>query len=75
MHDSKFNHKTNTTMKAIDFLTVTKTKKTRKEAARELWAIYCAYEVRPVKLATIYRRIWFDGSNWRLIGYAHDYTA
>lgn len=30
--------------------------KTRKEAARELWAIYCAYEVRPVKLATIYRR-------------------
>lgn len=24
MHDSKFNHKTNTTMKAIDFLTVTK---------------------------------------------------
>lgn len=18
---------------------------------------------------------WFDGSNWRLIGYAHDYTA
>ena len=49
--------------------------KTRKEAARELWAIYCAYEVRPVKLATIYRRIWFDGSNWRLIGYAHDYAA
>lgn len=25
--------------------------KTRKQAARELWAIYCAYEVRPVKLA------------------------
>lgn len=49
--------------------------KTRKEAARELWVIYCAYEVRPVKFATIYRRIWFDGSNWRLIGYAHDYTA
>ena len=52
-----------------------KAMKTRKEAARELWAIYCAYEVRPVKLATIYRRIWFDGSNWRLIGYAHDYAA
>lgn len=49
--------------------------KTRKEAARELWVIYCAYEVRPVKFATIYRRIWFDGSHWRLIGYAHDYTA
>lgn len=49
--------------------------KTRKEAARELWAIYCAYEVPPVKLATIYRRIWFDGSNRRLIGYAHDYIA
>lgn len=29
----------------------------------------------PVKLDTIYRRIWFDGSNWRLIGYAHDYIA
>lgn len=69
LHDSKFNHKTNTIMKA------TLAMKTRKEAARELWAIYCAYEVRPVKLATIYRRIWFDGSNWRLIGYAHDYTA
>ncbi len=52
-----------------------KTTKTRKQAARELWETYCAYEVRPVKLATIYRRIWFDGYNWRLIGYAHNYIA
>lgn len=29
LHDSKFNHKTNTTMKAIDFLTVTKTNEVR----------------------------------------------
>lgn len=29
MHDSKFNHKTNTTMKAIDFLTVTKMNEAR----------------------------------------------
>ena len=29
MHDSKFNHKTNTIMKAIDFLTVTKTNEVR----------------------------------------------
>lgn len=35
--------------------------KTRKEAARELWAIYCAYEVRPVKLATIYRNCFAAG--------------
>lgn len=49
--------------------------KTKKQIARELWEIYCAYEVRPVKLATIYRRIWFDGHNWRLTGYAHDYIA
>lgn len=29
LHDSKFNHKTNTIMKAIDFLTVTKTNEVR----------------------------------------------
>lgn len=29
LHDSKFNHKTNTTMKAIDFLTVTKMNEAR----------------------------------------------
>lgn len=52
-----------------------KTTKTRKQAARELWETYCAYEVRPVKLATIYRRIWFDGYNWIPMGYAHNYTA
>jgi len=52
-------------------------RKTRKAAAVELMAIYNAYEVRKVSFATIYRRIWRDSrtGNWRLIGYAHDYTT
>ena len=52
-----------------------KTMKSRKEAARELYNIYNSYEVRPVKLATIYRRIYRDGDNWKLVGYAHGYTC
>lgn len=47
----------------------------RIEAARELHKIYNSYEVRPVKLITIYRRVWFDGINWRLYGYAHNYIV
>lgn len=49
--------------------------KSRKEAAAELLHVYNKYEVRPVKLATIYRRIWWDGYNWRLSARAHDYTC
>ena len=49
--------------------------KSRKDAARELCGVYNNYEVRPVKLATIYRRIWWDGYHWRLNGYAHDYVC
>ena len=50
--------------------------KTRKEAAEELAALYNSIEPRPVKLTTIYRKIWRNASgNWRLIGRAHDYTA
>ena len=48
--------------------------KTRKEAAEELNAIYNSYEVRKNTVKTTYKKIWFDGYNWRLIGYAHDYT-
>lgn len=73
--EDQVSHPSNLMRQTFEAMKKSQTKKTRKEAARELWAIYCAYEVRPVKLATIYRRIWFDGSNWRLIGYAHDYTA
>ena len=45
------------------------------EAARELHAIYNGYEVRKVKLATILRKMYKWGDNWRLCGYAHDYTV
>lgn len=48
---------------------------TRIEAAKELLSLYNSYEVRKVVLKTIYNRIFKDGDNWRLIGYAHDYTA
>lgn len=49
--------------------------KTRKQAAAELLVIYNALEVRPVSFKTIYNRIFKDGNAWRLIGYAHNYTA
>lgn len=50
--------------------------KTRIEAAKELLPVYNSYEVRPVKLTTIYRRIYRNEfGNWHLIGYAHDYTV
>ena len=45
------------------------------EAARELHAIYNSYEIRKVKLATILRKMYKWGDNWRLCGYAHDYTV
>ena len=47
--------------------------KSRQAAAVRLLTIYNNYEVRPVKPATIYRRIWWDGWKWRLTGCAHDY--
>ena len=48
----------------------------RIEAARQLLAIYNAYELRKVKLSTVYRRIYrLPNGNWHLIGRAHDYTA
>ena len=32
-------------------------------------------QVRKVKLATILRKMYKWGDNWRLCGYAHDYTV
>lgn len=49
--------------------------KTRKQAAQEIHALYNSYEIRPVSFKTIYNRVFKSGSVWRLIGYAHDYTA
>lgn len=49
--------------------------KTRKQAATEILALYNSLEVRPVSFKTIYYRVFRSGSVWRLIGYAHDYTA
>jgi hypothetical protein len=49
---------------------------TRKQAAEEILALYNALEVRKVKLATIYRRIYrLANGNWHLVGKAHDYTV
>lgn len=47
----------------------------RIDAAKEILSLYNSYEVRKVTLKTIYKRIFKDGNNWRLIGYAHDYTV
>ena len=47
----------------------------RKEAAERLQVVYNTLEVRKLKYATIYRRIFKQGDCWRLIGYAHDYTV
>lgn len=49
--------------------------KTRKQAAAEILGLYNALEVRPVSFKTIYNRVFRSGGAWRLIGYAHDYTA
>lgn len=47
----------------------------RKEAAKLLQVVYNTLEVRKLKYATIYRRIFRQGDCWRLIGYAHDYRV
>lgn len=47
----------------------------RIDAAKEILSLYNNYEVRKVTLKTIYNKIFKDGCNWRLIGYAHDYTV
>lgn len=46
----------------------------RKQAAKELYDIQKYYEVKPLKLSTVYRRIFKAGGVWRLIGKAHDYS-
>ena len=50
--------------------------KTKKQAAIELNEIYNFYEVRKNSLKTTYNKIFKDivNGNWRLIGYAHNYT-
>lgn len=47
----------------------------RKEAAERLQVVYNTLEVRKLKYATIYKRIFRQGDCWRLFGYAHDYTV
>lgn len=50
---------------------------TRKEAAQRIMVVYNNYETRKVTFKTIYNRVFWDSrcEAWRLIGYAHDYTA
>lgn len=48
---------------------------TRKQAAKELHAIQSNYEVKPLSLATVYRKIYKTGKTWHLNGKAHDYTV
>lgn len=47
----------------------------RKEAAERLQVVYNTLEVRKLKYATIYKKIFKQGDCWRLFGYAHDYTV
>lgn len=47
----------------------------RIDAAKEILPLYNSYEARRVALKTIYNKVYKDGGNWRLIGYAHDYTV
>ena len=48
--------------------------KTKREAAIRLQPLYNSLEPRKVTLSTLYRKIWFDGTNYRCSGKAHDYT-
>lgn len=48
--------------------------KTRREAAKELAPIYNSMETRQIKVETLMRKLWYDGSNWRCSGIGYDYT-
>lgn len=48
---------------------------TRTQAAKELHEIQASYEVKPLKLSTVYRKIYKNSTGWHLIGRAHDYTV
>lgn len=50
-------------------------KKTKNQAAKELLPLYNSMEVRKIKLQTLLRKLWFDGSNFRCHGVGYDYTV
>lgn len=47
----------------------------RKQAAKELHNIQKCYEVKPLKLSTVYRKIYRCGDLWKLSGRAHNYSV
>lgn len=47
----------------------------RKQAAKELFDIQKCYEVKPLTLKTVYRKIYKCGGLWKLSGRAHDYSV
>lgn len=47
----------------------------RKQAAKELFEIQKCYEVKPLKLQTVYRKIYKVNGIWKLTGKAHDYSV
>lgn len=49
--------------------------KTRTQAATELLPVYNSMETRKITLATLARKMWFDGNNWRCAGAGYDYTV
>lgn len=49
--------------------------KTKKECAEMILNNWNCYEVRPVKLSTIMRKMRLFGNVWRVIGNAHDYSV
>lgn len=47
----------------------------RTQAAKELYALQKCYEVKPLKLSTVYRKIYKLGGLWKLEGKAHNYSV
>lgn len=50
--------------------------KTKKECAQMILSDWNCYEVKPVKLSTIMRKMFkLSNGNWHVTGNAHDYTV
>lgn len=47
---------------------------TKINAAKRLLPVYNSLEVRKIKLSTLYRKLWLDGSVYRMSGVGYDYS-
>lgn len=50
-------------------------KKTRKQAAKEIYELQKSMEAKPYSESTVYKRIFHVGDVWRMYGCGYDYTA